>query len=196
MDCRSLQGLLFPSRFSLVEHLRLDRSVFPGCMFDAFIGSSKALKFLSYSTYLTGDFSPRIMRDALLKHHRDTLEELHVACRGRPYGFIGHLCGFTALKNVKLNSQMLGCRLLWIQTERLVQFFPRTIELIEIKGGLEGEVERMFFEFFSLFRKSHVPNLKLVDAHDHLSRWPKSLLYPTATLNSRTGTSATRCQAP
>lgn len=77
-----------------------------------------------------------------------------------------------------------------------MQFFPRTIELIEIKGGLEGEVERMFFEFFSLFRKSHVPNLKLVDAHDHLSRWPKSLLYPTATLNSRTGTSATRCQAP
>lgn len=138
----------------------------------------KILKFLSYSPFPTGNFSPRIMRDALVKHHRNTLEELYVTYKGQPHGFMGHLGGFTALKIVKLNSRMLGCRLLTIQTERLVQFFPPTIELIEINGGLEGEVERNFFELFSWFRKSHVPNLKLVDAHDHLSRWPKRVAVP------------------
>lgn len=173
VDCRDLKQLQFPSRSSLVERLRLTKSIVPGKTFKILFRGFKALKFLQYSPFVAGDFDPRAMRYALLEHQRHTLQVLNVTSQGRPHAPMGSLRGFTALKVVKLNPELLGTG---TETSRLVRFFPPSIESIEIIGAFVGLAELQFFHCFSRLRQPCVPNLKTVDAHDYLNRWPTEIL--------------------
>lgn len=78
----------------------------------------------SISPFSNGGFDPRSMRDALLEHHRHTLDELYVASRGLPHALTSSLRGFTTLEVIRLNSQKLHDG---SQMSRLVQILHNSM---------------------------------------------------------------------
>ena len=160
-DCYRDGWLDYPGASSTIEHIYLETCGMSVEGLEKLCNSIKSLRSFKYIAHRAGWGLHRI--SDLLKNARGTLEELVLSTGSGPSRFIGTLRGFTALKNVKIDTDMLFQR---GKISRAVDILPASIETATLAGNsLTRPHEEQFLS--DLFRPSFsYPNLRKLQVDD------------------------------
>lgn len=160
-DCYRDGWLDYPGASPTIEHIYLETCGMSVEGLEKLCNSIKALRSFKYVAHRAGWGLHRITD--LLKNARGTLEELVLSTGSGPSRFIGTLRGFTALKHVKVDTDMLFQR---GKMSRAVDILPASIETAQIAGNtLTRPHEEQFLS--DLYRPSFsYPNLRRLQVDD------------------------------
>lgn len=160
-DCYRDGWLDYPGASSTIEHIFLETCGMSVEGLEKLCNSIKSLRSFKYIAHRSGWGLHRI--SDLLKNARGTLEELVLSTGSGQGRFIGTLRGFTALKHVKVDTDMLFNR---NKMSRAVDILPASIETAIIAGNsLTRPHEEQFLS--DLYRPSFsYPNLRKLQVED------------------------------
>ena len=160
-DCYRDGWLDYPGASPTIEHIYLETCGMSVEGLEKLCNSIKALRSFKYVAHRAGWGLHRI--SDLLKNARGSLEELVLSTGSGQSRFIGTLRGFTALKHVKLDTDMLFQR---GKMSRAVDILPASIETATIAGNiLTRPNEEQFLS--DLYRPSFsYPNLRKLQVDD------------------------------
>lgn len=160
-DCYRDGWLDYPGASPTIEHIFLETCGMSVEGLEKLCNSIKALRSFKYIAHRAGWGLHRI--SDLLKNARGTLEELVLSTGSGQGRFIGTLRGFTALKHVKVDTDMLFQR---GKMSRAVDILPASIETATIAGNsLTRPHEEQFLS--DLYRPSFsYPNLRRLQVED------------------------------
>ena len=160
-DCYRDGWLDYPGASPTIEHISLETCGMSVEGLEKLCNSIKALRSFKYIAHRAGWGLHRI--SDLLKNARGTLEELVLSTGSGQGRFIGTLRGFTALKHVKVDTDMLFQR---GKMSRAVDILPASIETATIAGNsLTRPHEEQFLS--DLYRPSFsYPNLRRLQVED------------------------------
>ena len=164
-DCYRDGWLDYPGASPTIEHIYLEACGMSVEGLEKLCNSIKALRSFTYIAHRSGWGLHRI--SDLLKNARGTLEKLYLSTGSGPSRFIGTLRGFTALKFVKVDTDMLLQR---GKMSRAVDILPASIETATIAGNnLTRPHEEQFLS--DLYRPSfsypHLRRLQVDDSWGH-----------------------------
>lgn len=160
-DCYRDGWLEYPGASPTIEHISLETCGMSVEGLEKLCNSIKALRSFKYIAHRAGWGLQRI--SDLLRNARGTLEELVLSTGSGQGRFIGTLREFTALKNVKVDTDMLFHR---GNMSRAVDILPASIEIVTIAGNnLTRPQEEQFLS--DLFRPSFsYPKLRKIQVDD------------------------------
>ena len=160
-ECYRDGWLEYPGASPTIEHIILETCGMSVEGLEKLCNSIKALRSFKYVAHRAGWGLHRI--SDLLKNARGTLEELVISAGSGQGRFVGTLRGLTALKHVKVDTDMLFRR---GKMSRLVDILPASIETATIAGNnLTRPHEEQFLS--DLYRPSFAyPNLRKLQVDD------------------------------
>ena len=160
-DCYRDGWLEYPGASPTIEHICLETCGMSVEGLEKLCNSIKALRSFKYIAHRAGWGLHRI--SDLLKNARGTLEELVLSTGSGQSRFIGTLRGFTALKHIKVDTDML---LKGETMSRAVDILPASIETATIAGNnLTRPHEERFLS--DLYRPSFsYPKLRKIQVDD------------------------------
>ena len=160
-ECYRDGWLNYPGASPTIEHIFLETCGMSVEGLEKLCNSIKALRSFKYISHRAGWGLHRI--SDLLKNARGTLEELTISTGAGQGRFIGTLRAFTALKHVRVDTDMLLNR---GKMSRAVDILPASIETATIAGNsLTRPHEEQFLS--DLYRPSFsYPNLRKLQVED------------------------------
>lgn len=160
-ECYRDGWLEYPGASPTIEHIFLETCGMSVEGLEKLCNSIRALRSFKYIAHRAGWGLHRI--SDLLRNARGTLEELVLSTGSGQARFIGTLRGFTALKHVKVDTDMLFQR---GKMSRAVDILPACIETATIAGNnLTRPQEEQFLS--DLFRPSFsYPSLRKIQVDD------------------------------
>ncbi|MCJ1453137.1 hypothetical protein MMC28_003482 [Mycoblastus sanguinarius] len=160
-ECYRDGWMTYPGASPTIENISLETCGMSVEGLEKLCSNIKALRSFKYVAHRAGWGLHRI--NDLLKNARSTLHELVLSTGSGEARFIGTLRGFTALRNVKIDSDMLIYR---GKMQRAVDVLPASIETATLAGNsLTRPNEEQFLA--DLYRPSFsYPNLKRIMCDD------------------------------
>lgn len=164
-ECYRDGWLSYPGASPNIENIYLETCGMSVEGLEKLTDSITGLRSFKYVAHRSGWGLHRI--SDLLKNARGTLEELVLSTGSGESRFIGTLRGFTALRHVTVDSDMLFQR---GKIQRAVDLLPASIETATVTGNsLTRPNEELFLA--DLYRPSfHYPNLRALYCDDYWGR--------------------------